>query len=930
MVRSEEPCGPGREPAWALWLDRSTIAWPRRRAHDGLAYRLQGHPHVQISPGELTPADQDRDWRTKKDPYIALRLHHDTGEPLAGEEAGDILRGPLQLMVISEGRVVERSSVQIAGVLDDVFAGAREQTLGVSWEDDIPTLRVWAPTASRVRLELWRGETFHHIPARRDGDGVWTVRGERNWEDATYLWEVRGFVSSVGSLVTTHVTDPYSVGLTIDSKRSVIVNRDRARWTPKLWGSFLPSALRTPAEQAVYELHVRDFSAWDPTVPESLRGTYRAFLVEGSQGTHELRRLAEAGVTTLHLLPTFDIATAVIPEARVDQRVPAVKGIPLIPANEERLDRVEGWSRSSTLQQGGVGAASNVDAFNWGYDPFHWMTPEGSYASPGYQVGGLRTLEYREMVLALHKMGLRVVQDVVFNHTFGCGQGKMSVLDKIVPGYYHRLDASGAVERSTCCANIATEHAMAEKLMVDALVDAAIFYHVDGFRFDLMGHHSLANLRAVRTALDALTARDHGVEGRQIYLYGEGWNFGEVANDALFIQATQANIAGTGIGVFNDYLRNAVRGGSPLDEDHRFHQGFATGLWVDPNEVANASEPKVGGAPAVVSGAEGWEDPARSVALPSERVRGEAQGGSRERLLRSMDLIKTALTGAIKGYPLVSAGGRSDDLEHYGQPEAFADQPGECVNYVEAHDDETLFDAAIWKLPLTTAMEDRVRVQVLANATVALGQGVAFWSAGTELLRSKSLDRDSYNSGDWFNAIDWSGQWNHFGRGLPSAGRNERYWPAMAPLLDREELRPEFEAMNLCREIALDMLRIRVSSPLFTLGEATLVRTCVTFPPTGNSGEGPGDEPGVISMVIDGRNAEEELGSLDYLSLLVIFNARPDAWRGTISALKGREYVLHPVQEVGADLVVRRSIWKSATAEVEVPGRTVAVFVEQG
>ena len=102
------------------------------------------------------------------------------------------------------------------------------------------------------------------------------------------------------------------------------------------------------------------------------------------------------------------------------------------------------------------------------------MTPEGSYASVGNQVGGGRTLEYREMVQALHDLGLRVVQDVVFNHTFQCGQGRDSVLDKVVPGYYHRLSPRGEVETSTCCANVATEHVMAEKIMVDAVVDAAV------------------------------------------------------------------------------------------------------------------------------------------------------------------------------------------------------------------------------------------------------------------------------------------------------------------------------------------------------------------------------------------------------------------------------------------------------------------------
>src|SRR3712207_4894314 len=188
------------------------------------------------------------------------------------------------------------------------------------------------------------------------------------------------------------------------------------------------------------------------------------------------------------------------------------------------------------------------------------------------------------MVQCLNRVGQRAVIDVVYNHTPASGQDPKSILDRVVPGYYHRLDpATGAVETSTCCQNTATEHAMMEKLMVDSVVTWAREYKVDGFRFDLMGHHSRDNMLAVRAALDALTPEEDGVDGSQIYVYGEGWEFGEVADDARFVQATQANMAGTGIGTFNDRLRDAVRGGGPFDEDPRALQGFGSGLLTDPN-----------------------------------------------------------------------------------------------------------------------------------------------------------------------------------------------------------------------------------------------------------------------------------------------------------------------------------------------------------
>lgn len=904
MKHTKHNCGCGGTGEWAVWLDAATIAWPREKVVEGATYRLQATPQVSVTVGELTSAHTQRDARITRQDYVALHLGGANGLPLTADQAGEILRGPLRLEVLVEKVVVEWAGIQIARVLDAIYPGAARERLGLTWDGTVPTLKLWAPTAIDVSLCLWMGEggRYRDVRARRDECGVWTVVGDPTWENAEFLWEVRVYVPSVGTVITNRVTDPYSVGLTVDSERSVIVQRSSPLWTPAGWGDALPAPLFSPARQSIYELHVRDFSAWDDSVPEELRGTYRAFTLPSTNGVRALKDLVDAGLTTLHLLPTFDISSDSIPEARTEQLQPSVHGVPLLPENEAALEDVEDWSRSSPLAQEAVGACANKDAFNWGYDPQHWMTPEGSYASPGYQVDGARTLEYREMILALHRMGLRVVQDVVFNHTFMSGQGRTSVLDKIVPGYYHRLNRGGAVETSTCCANVATEHVMAEKMMVDAIVDAAVYYHIDGFRFDLMGHHSLANMLAVRGALDALTPEVDGVDGSAVYLYGEGWNFGEVADDALFVQATQKNIGGTGIGVFNDRLRDAVRGGSPMDGDHRARQGFATGQYLRPNE------------------AQGW---GRGEA-PSKNSH---ESGARAELYRQMDLVKLGLIGAIKGYPLPLSDGSgtvmSDDAHHFGPHVAFAEEPAECVNYVEAHDDESLYDSSVWKLPLATPMEDRVRAQVLANATVALGQGVAFWASGTELMRSKSLDGDSYNSGDWFNAIDWTGHWNQFGRGLPSAGRNAANWPDMAPLLDRPELRPTPEAMAECRAKSLELLRLRASSPLFTLGSAKEIRERVRFLPTGGGvlgaeeGRGKGapvhgdrpasplagettlppdtvataDLPGVIAMWVDGSSAVA-----GDRGILTIFNATEQEWQGRFPQIDSPKVVAPPLK----------------------------------
>ena len=336
------------------------------------------------------------------------------------------------------------------------------------------------------------------------------------------------------------------------------------------------------------------------------------------------------------------------------------------------------------------------------------------------------------MVKGINRAGLRVVMDVVYNHTPAAGQDPKSILDRIVPGYYHRLSPTGSVETSTCCSNTATEHRMMEKLMVESVVTWAREYKVDGFRFDLMGHHSKANMLKVRRALDKLD--------RDIYVYGEGWNFGEVANDARFVQATQLNMAGTGIGTFSDRLRDAVRGGGPFDEDPRI-QGFASGLFTDPNGAAENGTPEQ----------------------------------QRARLLLYQDQIKVGLAGNLRDYRFVDRNGQTvtgSQVDYNGQPAGYAAEPDETITYVDAHDNETLFDVLQYKLPQATSMADRVRMNTVALSTTALAQGPSFWHAGTDLLRSKSLDRNSFNSGDWFNRIDWSYEDSTWGSGLPPRGDN--------------------------------------------------------------------------------------------------------------------------------------------------------------
>ncbi len=698
------------------------------------------------------------------------------------------------------------------------------------------------------------------------------MEGEPDWKSQFYLYEVEVFVRQEQKIVRNLVTDPYSFSLATNSSRSQIIDLQDAVLMPEAWDDFSKPELAAPEDIVLYELHLRDFSAADASVPEAHRGTFLAFTHPESNGMQHLQRLADAGVTHLHLLPLFDIAT--INENKTEWSTPD-------------FDELAGYAPNAEDQQAATNASRSSDGFNWGYDPYHYTVPEGSYATD--PDGAARILEFRQMVMALNQVGLRVVMDVVYNHTNAAGQSERSVLDRIVPGYYYRLDQNGNVATSTCCPNTASEHAMMEKLMVDSLNTWATAYKVDGFRFDLMGHHMLSNMKQVRASLDALTLTQDGVDGPTIYLYGEGWDFGEVANNARGVNATQLNLAGSGIGSFNDRLRDAARGGSPFGGTQE--QGFITGLMTDPNEL--------------------------DLRLAEEQ---------RTLLLHLSDHIRIGLAGNLADYQLVNAAGelvQGAEIVYNEAPAAYTLDPQEHIVYLSAHDNETLFDAIQYKAPLETSMEERVRMQNLGIDIVALSQGIPFFHAGTELLRSKSLDRDSYDSGDWFNALDWTYKSNNWGKGLPIQDKNGDKWPLMSELLGRPELAPGREAILATLTHFEEMLRIRHSSPLFRLQSAEAVMERLTFHNTG-----PDQIPGLIVMSL----SDSGLAQLDpnYDLIVVLINADDELLTYSLADLEDTDLMLHPVLLESADPIVKRSSFGAETGTFSVPGRTTAVFVALG
>ncbi|MBX2997357.1 MAG: pullulanase-type alpha-1,6-glucosidase [Caldilineaceae bacterium] len=877
--------------ARALWLNTGTMGW---NGAAGSSYRLLYDPDGGLVPAvagtttctfpltEPCHVSLTADGTVSgfpKNPNAAglIRLTNS----LTNDQAKDLLTGQLAVASYDGGGAINQiSGVQIQSVLDHLYVdngAADDAVLGVTYNGGVPSVSVWAPTAKSVNLLRFATSTDivtnTHAMTLNPTSGVWSVMGDAGWDRHFYLFDVEVYVPETDQVENNQVTDPYALSLSTNSLRSQFVNLADTNLKPTDWDTFTKPPLAAPEDIVIYEMHVRDFSINDPTVTGSDRGTYNAFTYDGdgpnanptlSDGMAHLLALHAAGLTHVHLLPVFDIASV----------------------NEENVPRTvepapTGFDRDSDQQQAVIGAARADDGFNWGYDPFHYGAPEGSYATD--PDGVQRIIEFRQMVQTLNQNGLRVVMDVVYNHTNSAGQtDPKSVLDKVVPGYYYRYDTVGALYNTSCCPDTASEYAMFEKLMIDTLARWADDYKVDGFRFDLMNLHTRQNMLNVQTAINAIDP--------DIYIYGEGWDFGSAAQKGLTncpnCYAQKYNMTGAGIGLFNDIIRDAAHGGYSQDPTGIRKQGFINGLHYDWNGY-----------------------------FYDNRYESDLHG--------VMNTLRSAL--------------RASGTDWSGAGAPFTDDPQESVPYVSKHDNETLFDQNIFKLPNgasgtpITSMADRVRVQNLGLSIVGLSQGVPFFHMGSDILRSKSLDRNSYDSGDWFNRVDWSytdGTYdNNFGVGLPPTWDNGpgtspgccNRWPIMEPLLADTSLNPSAADAQANAAHMREILRIRQSSPLFRLQTEAAINQRVGFFNNDNSATG----LLVMGLFDDGANLDA-----NYETILVFFNADKNPKNFAIPGASGFE--LHPVHTDGTDndpTIMGGASFDEGTDTFTIPARTTVVFV---
>ncbi|GAA0856736.1 pullulanase-type alpha-1,6-glucosidase [Aliiglaciecola litoralis] len=848
----------------------------------------------------LTPTDNPN-WLTSLHPH--LKTFYAYSVDLSVEQVKQALKQQLAVIDQDElGNTTRLSFVQIPLVLDYLYTLGNDDadefdSYGARIDNDVTRFAIWAPTAKEVQVRLYDSNQLPleqgTIQLTEDPmTGIWSGISQHAPQGTYYLYQIQLYHPSTQRIETLRSTDPYSLSLATNSQFSQVVDLKSSSTQPQGWQYQQIPEVNSPEELVIYETHVRDFSASDSSLSDpQLAGKYAAFSQAHSNSVNHLKALREAGLNTIHLLPVYDITTVNEQPAQVislnDDLAKVCDLITDISLCTSDMDKnttlkslLQSFDPLSADAQSLIEKIRTFDAFNWGYDPYHYTVPEGSYAlNPD---GISRIIEFRQMVQRLHQLGFRVIMDVVYNHTFAAGVGPKSVLDKVVPNYYHRLNPiSGTVEQSTCCDNTATEHRMMAKLMIDSLKVWAEDYKIDGFRFDLMGHQPKSLMLEARQAVRQIDP--------DTYFYGEGWNFGEVANNARFVQATQNELAGSEIGTFTDRLRDAVRGGSSFvsKEQIRQGQGLGNGLISLPNELQTAQN--------------------------------QAQMMTEYKL--SLDQARIGLAGNLAIFPIENAQGQrvfGRDIDYGGAATGYALDPADVINYVSKHDNQTLWDNNQYRIASEVSTADRVRMQILSLAYPLMAQGIPFIHMGSELLRSKSFLRDSYDYGDWFNKVDYAKQTNNYNVGLPPAGKDEANWDIIKRIISQNQGRDIVSPADIetASQVFMDFLRIRTSTPLFSLRDADQIIRRVEFHNTG-----PDQQLGLIVMSIDDPYSRDLDSNIE--KLMVIFNHTGSTQQ--FSYLGAERYKLHPVQQAGFDPVI-----KSATTSVDgfsVPALSVAVFV---
>lgn len=469
---------------------------------------------------------------------------------------------------------------------------------------------LWAPTADEVRLMLFEsgseGHAYETVALKPGEDGTWTATVDKDLLGKFYTFNVKINDKWQGD---TPGINAQAVG--VNGKRAAII--DMKATNPEGWETDQRPPLKSAADVILYEMHHRDFSV-DSTSGIKNKGKFLALTEHGTMNSDKLLtgidHLIELGVTHVHILPSYDYASV----------------------DESKLSE---------------------NKYNWGYDPQNYNVPDGSYSTDPFNPA-TRIKEFKQMVQALHKAGIRVVLDVVYNHTFNTSE---SNFERTVPGYFYRHKPDGTLANGSACGNeTASDRPMMRKYMIESVLHWINEYHIDGFRFDLMGIHDIETMNEIRKAADQVDP--------SIYIYGEGWaaQAPEYPADSLAMKANTLKMPG--IAAFSDEMRDGLRG--PFSDNHKgaFLAGLPGGeMSIKFGIVGAIQHPQVNCDSVNYSKAPWALQPTQMISYVSchddmclvDRLTSSIPGLSREQLIKLDKLAQTAVFTS-QGVPFIQAG----------------------------------------------------------------------------------------------------------------------------------------------------------------------------------------------------------------------------------------------------------------------------------
>ena len=419
----------------------------------------------------------------------------------------------LALIGVAAATIVSCSPAKKEYASYELYPVRSDDLTEMEYTPEVTNFTLWAPTADEVRLMLFDtgdgGHAYETVSMVADKEGTWTAKVEKDLIGKFYTFNVKIKDKWLGD---TPGINAKSVG--VNGKRAAIIDMNAT--DPEGWAADKRPALASPADAVIYEMHHRDFSI-DPSSGIQHKGKFLALTEEGTLSPEQLAtgidHLKELGVTHVHLLPSYDYAS--VDEARLDE-----------------------------------------NKYNWGYDPQNYNVPDGSYSTDPFDPA-VRIKEFKQMVQALHTAGIRVVLDVVYNHTFNTAE---SNFERTVPGYFYRQMPDGSFADASACGNeTASNRPMMRKYMIESVLHWLNEYHLDGFRFDLMGIHDIVTMNEICKAATAVDP--------SIIIYGEGWaaKAPQMPEDSLAMKANTYRMPG--IAAFSDEMRDGLRG--PFNDNHQ-------------------------------------------------------------------------------------------------------------------------------------------------------------------------------------------------------------------------------------------------------------------------------------------------------------------------------------------------------------------------